>query len=189
MTPSVRASFQGRCIVLVRWDEIPETGLWLNITDDAWLAGGEIRHEGPVVCTLFLERVGQRVLLEGSFGVTVLLECDRCLAIFRHRLDSRFKIDFELSVGPEEGAGAAADHICGSDEMDTVFLDEPVIDIISVLSQQLFLALPEKKLCHEGCPGLCPGCGADLNSESCFCQIRSAAAPFAVLARLKKDQT
>ena len=170
----------------MRWDEIPETGLRLNIGDDARLAGGEIRHEGPVVCTVFLERMGQRVLLAGALDVTVLLECDRCLATYRHRLDSRFKIDFELSPDPQEKA-AAADHICGIDEMDTVFLDEPVIDIFSVLSEQLFLALPEKILCHEGCLGLCPGCGADLNSESCVCRNRSALSPFAVLARLKKQ--
>lgn len=178
--------FQGRCVVLVRWDEIPETGLRLSITDGAWLADGGIRHEGPVVSTLFLERMGPRVLLELSLDLTVLLECDRCLATFRHAIDSHSTIVFELLAAPEEETAAAADHACSSDEMDTVFLHEPVIDIYSVLDQQLFLALPEKRLCREECLGLCSGCGVDLNSTPCVCQGRAEASPFTVLARLKK---
>lgn len=174
--------------MLVRWDEIPETGLRLNVTDEAWLAGGEIRHTGGVSCFLFLEKVGQRVLLDGVLAVTVLLECDRCLTTFRHPVDSRFKIDFELLPGPEEAQGADQDHICSSDEMDTVFLHEPVIDVYSVLRQQLLLALPVKRLCRDDCRGLCPGCGADLNNEPCVCQGVAAPSPFSVLARLKKER-
>jgi len=34
------------------------------------------------------------------------------------------------------------------------------------------LALPMKPLCREDCRGLCASCGANLNEETCDCQVR-----------------
>ncbi|RMG61535.1 MAG: DUF177 domain-containing protein, partial [Calditrichaeota bacterium] len=43
------------------------------------------------------------------------------------------------------------------------------IDLSDQLKEYLILAVPMKMLCKEDCRGICPGCGADLNSEACRC--------------------
>ena len=70
--------------------------------------------------------------------------------------------------------------------MDVMFLDEPLIDIFYVLQQQVYLALPDKKICKPECQGLCPKCGANLNEERCKCSTTPESSPFAVLKKLKQ---
>jgi uncharacterized protein len=37
------------------------------------------------------------------------------------------------------------------------------------MREQFYLALPMKPLCAEGCKGLCPHCGTNLNEATCTC--------------------
>ncbi|MGV1099265.1 YceD family protein [Thiovibrio sp. JS02] len=167
----------------VRFDEIPEDGLWLNVPETSWLPA-EVAWQGEVRSTIFLGRNGERVVLEGDLNLTLLFECDRCLEQFSYPLETRFRIDFEL-LSPGEEQSFAGEHECSREEMDVVYLDEPLIDIYAVLAQQLYLALPEKRLCNEECHGLCPGCGVNLNTQQCACSRESGSSPFSVLAKLK----
>jgi uncharacterized protein len=43
------------------------------------------------------------------------------------------------------------------------------LDISDVLRDLLVLSVPPRVLCKEDCLGLCIHCGANLNTESCFC--------------------
>ena len=43
------------------------------------------------------------------------------------------------------------------------------IDLAPLVHEQAILALPTIPLCAEGCRGLCPRCGADLNAGPCGC--------------------
>ena len=45
------------------------------------------------------------------------------------------------------------------------------INLGALLLQELILALPIKVLCKPGCKGICPGCGTNLNLESCGCGV------------------
>lgn len=168
----------------IRWDEIPEGGLSFTLDDGAWIPGDEIVCQGPGTCTLSLEKEGGRVLLAGALCLPVVLECDRCLEPFIHTLHEEFEVVFEL-LAKEEEAALASDHLCKGTELDVVYLAEPVVDVFSVLAQQVFLGLPEKRLCRDTCLGLCPECGANLNSCSCGCARDTGASPFKVLAKLK----
>jgi len=49
------------------------------------------------------------------------------------------------------------------------FFEAPELDLAELAGEQLQLAVPMKPLCHNGCPGLCPRCGADLNLGRCAC--------------------
>jgi uncharacterized protein len=71
-------------------------------------------------------------------------------------------------------------------DLDTVILEEPVIDLDDIIRQQLLLALPMKKLCSEQCKGMCLRCGANLNQNACGCDGEPQDSPFAILAQLKK---
>ena len=54
-------------------------------------------------------------------------------------------------------------------------------------TEQMLLAIPMKVICRSDCRGLCPQCGANMNSEECRCEARSPDPRLAPLARLKQD--
>lgn len=170
----------------VRFEDIPENGLHVDILDVSWFPENEIRHSGPVVAKFFLERKENRVLADGSLKVNTLQECDRCLEEYEQPLDLHFRIDLELIEDAGEAGEADVDHSCGESEIEVIFIEEPVVDLTSVLEQQIYLALPAKRLCRPECKGLCPGCGTNLNEKSCRCSGGHHASPFAVLEKLKK---
>ncbi len=124
------------------------------------------------------------MLLAGTMCLPVVLECDRCLESFAYTLAEEFEVVFEL-IAKEDGAVIASEYFCKSSELDVVYLAEPVVDVFSVLAQQLYLGLPEKRLCSDKCLGLCPECGVNLSRCPCGCARGAGASPFNVLAKLK----
>lgn len=168
----------------IRFDDIPPEGLDCEIKEHSWFPEGELERSGPLAAAVRLSRDGERVLLEGSLEVALDLVCDRCLAPWRLPVKADFRLVLELVAA--ETADQADEHICRSDEMDTVALSEPLVDLDDLLRQQLYLSLPAKSLCREECRGLCPVCGADLNQGACNCRTGGGDSPFAVLGRLKK---
>lgn len=168
----------------IRWDEIPADGLFFSVDDDSWVPGNEVVCQGTGVCTVSLRKEGGRVLLAGTMHLPVVLGCDRCLEPFAYTLAEEFEIVFEL-LAKEEETGLTSEYFCKSSELDVVYLAEPVVDIFSVLAQQVYLGLPEKRLCSNKCLGLCPECGANLSRCPCDCARGPGASPFNVLAKLK----
>lgn len=55
----------------------------------------------------------------------------------------------------------------------TIYVDDPapeaLIDVSSLVREELLLEYPLKTLCSEACKGICNGCGRNLNSEACVC--------------------
>ena len=150
----------------IRFDEIPPTGLVLTIDDPSWFPAHELKHRGPVRATVRLEREGERVTVAGTLEATVLLPCDRCLELCSLPLSGSFRVQLEVADPRDPAVAAAeAEHLCRFDEMDTIELEQPLVELDELLAQQLYLALPLKRLCRESCRGLCPACGADLNRK------------------------
>jgi len=170
--------------VRIRWEEIPPDGLLFEIPDDSWLPDDGLVCQGQPRCSVSLKKEDNRVLLSASLRMTVLFACDRCLEPFPGELVEDFSVSFELTV-PRRGEDDPAECSCGADEPDVVLQDEPVIDLFAVLNQQVYLALPAKRLCRDNCAGLCHECGSNLNQGPCACRDQGALSPFAVLARLK----
>ena len=168
----------------IRWDEIPVGGLSFRLDDDSWLPGDEVVCQGSGHCTISLKKEGERVLLAGMLRLPVLLECDRCLDSFVYHLAEEFEVVFEL-LAKEDEAAVASDRLRKNSELDVVCLAEPVVDVFSVLVEQVYLGLPEKKLCLETCQGLCAKCGVNLNRNPCDCVKGASASPFSILAKLK----
>jgi uncharacterized protein len=57
------------------------------------------------------------------------------------------------------------------EDVDTSYYRDDQIDLNELLREQFYLALPMKPLCAEGCKGLCPQCGTNLNAGSCTCTV------------------
>lgn len=93
---------------------------------------------------------------------TVELECDRCLEAYQDNLAVDVPMIYVL------GRSLHSD-----DVDDPNYVEVPAgtidLDITDDVRDQLIISLPEKRLCTDGCLGLCPLCGANRNSEVCRC--------------------
>lgn len=166
--------------------EIPEEGLQVNVVDVSWFPDHDVARKGDLRVSVHLVRRGERVLASGTISLVLLLACDRCLEQFESPQEIDFQLVFELNG--EDPALAVKEYECDQGDIDTVFLKEPVIDLDTVLYQQLLLALPQRSLCNEECRGLCRKCGRKLNFEDCGCSSENTESPFKALGQLLKDK-
>jgi len=86
-------------------------------------------------------------------------ECDRCLEEFDQLIKNSFQIYYTKKIENEE------------ENEDYRFLTDKTeeIDLTDTIVENLVLALPMKKICDEGCLGLCPDCGTNWNFSKCDC--------------------
>ncbi len=169
-------------VLLVKTVEIPEEGLSVKITDPSWFPEQEVARRGGLEAEVSLVRRDERVFVAGSIDLVLLLSCDRCLAEIELPKHINFRIVFDLSG--EDPALTAKEYECEQNEMDVIFLEDTVIDLGDILSQQVIMAVPQKNLCQNDCRGFCPGCGADLNKNKCSCEVGDSDTPFSVLRQL-----
>src|SRR3972149_1229351 len=73
----------------------------------------------------------------------------------------------------------------GDEDIDFETYKGDEIDLGGYLRELIAMSLPIKVLCGEGCKGLCPNCGVNLNLEECFCKDNWVDPRFAVLRNLK----
>ena len=105
----------------------------------------------------------------GRFVATAFVPCSRCLEPYALPVDR----EFDLIYLPEPGeAGPEGMELqISRDDLDVAFLDpDGRLDVNNLVAEQIYLSLPMKPLCGEGCRGLCPGCGTNLNLETCRCE-------------------
>jgi uncharacterized protein len=137
--------------------------------------------EAQVTGAIHLEKHGQDILVRGRLKGGLGLFCSRCLEAFSALLETDF--DLLLVPGPEP-VSAEAEELAAPD-LDLDFYTGEVLDLESIVREQLILMLPLKPLCAETCRGLCPGCGANLNQEPCACPAEKTDSPLAALAKPK----
>ncbi len=104
-----------------------------------------------VTLELRLESVVEGVLVTGTAEVTLIGECARCLEPIKDT--ASFDLQ-ELFFYP----GRDADE-------DASWVVDDQIDLDAALRDAVVLNLPFTPLCRDDCLGLCPTCGANLNSD------------------------
>ena len=177
----------------VRVDELPESGKVIHFHETAaWFSSRmnsaedarEITLERPVSVDFKLVPEKDQVKLGGQMQTTVRLVCSRCLQNFVVELDENIELIL-LRFLPED----TPDEIdLRPQDLDTEFYDGVTIDLDLIVSEQIFLALPQQPICQSECRGLCSGCGADLNREACRCEKRETGSAFDVLQSLKIEK-
>ena len=169
----------------VLFNEIPEAGLELEVHDHSWFPDDDCICLGQPTVKIFLAKKNlNRVLLQGLIVAKCQVNCDRCLEPFELPLTINFNLYLEC-LPDDDPYWQQEDHVCAKSEMEVIYLREPVIDLFSILRQQVLLAIPVKKLCKAECLGICPQCGADLNKSPCACAAGNQTSPFKVLGKLK----
>ena len=168
----------------VRFAEIPAEGLRIEIKDESWFPDHELQRTAPVRALVTLKpRGSDRVLFAGRLITAITFDCDRCMANYTMEVDNSFELDLEYAP---ERILETSEHEVSPLEMEMIYLPQPVIDVFEILSQQVFLMIPEKHLCRESCRGLCSRCGANLNEETCDCKRELTASPFSILKKGNK---
>ncbi|MEJ2696405.1 MAG: DUF177 domain-containing protein [Candidatus Sulfobium sp.] len=142
--------------------DIPDEGLEIDLeekieTEDATLFS-------PVFGHLEVNRTGDEIEVRGGLHAELGLRCSRCLKDFERRID----IPVSAVYLPVEDSSAGR-HALRDDEMDTGFYKGEELDLHDLVREQVLLNIQIKPLCSESCKGLCPKCGADLNTETCSC--------------------
>jgi len=126
-------------------NEIPQAGLALAEDFNAkdWdIEVPTVKFAAPVHVEAFVTNAEDEVYVSAKIKGKMVQECARCLASFGVPLS--MKLDFSYPVnGPKE-----------------IILDGD-------MRQEIMLTYPIKPLCVEGCKGLCPLCGQNLNEGKC----------------------
>ncbi len=150
-------------------------GVRMNIADDLQLAqpiNGEVR----------LSRTGRSIMARAHLTTAIETYCSRCLRTVVAPIDLDIEeealpsIDIDTGLPLDRDAEPDALRLDDHHELD---LEEPIREAIS-------LAEPITLLCREGCRGLCPTCGVDLNDVTDHSHSEDAIDPrLAALAELR----
>lgn len=97
------------------------------------------------------------LLLEAEMSSNLHLRCDSC--------GKRFQRVKTVSV-----TRMLATELQDEADDDIILLEGTVLDVGQELREEYVLEMDTKNLCREDCKGICPGCGADLNTEPCKCK-------------------
>jgi uncharacterized protein len=124
------------------------------------------RIAAPVLLDFDIHKDKDRFRLEGSAKTELELPCSRCLEPFRMPVDA----PFDLRYHPAAEISAEDEREIEEEDLGTSYYRDDQIDLNDLLREQFYLALPMKPLCREGCRGLCPQCGTNLNGGGCQCQ-------------------
>ncbi len=175
----------------LKLDEIPEEGLDLQWKEEkpsllAYmkdLTRIDFDFETPLQSEVKIRRAGRSVLMTGKVQTTLRLQCVRCLKEFSYPLSTTF----ELTLHPFREAPSEEETELGSEEMESSFFEGGEIHLSEIACEQIFLEIPYQPVCQEGCKGLCPICGKDLNLSSCECVKEELGTGFSALKKLKLD--
>lgn len=149
----------------------PETPIdRLFAADEVRQGQDDLRPVGDVAFTGRILKKDRRFEVKGRILATLQLECGRCLEPFRFPVD--LEVDLTYVPHPDEAGGHAQDDEVelADEDLTTAYYRDDVLDLGHLLREQFLLAMPMRPLCQESCRGLCPQCGANLNTDTCGCQ-------------------
>ena len=174
-------------------DELPDSGRAIHFHEtEAWFSSRmnsaedarEISLASPVNVDLELVPEADHIRLSGRMQATVQVVCSRCLQEFVLVLDESIPLMLLQPLTTD----TAEEVDLRPQDLNTAFFDGETIDVDLIVSEQIFLALPQRPLCRTDCQGLCSECGADLNRESCGCEKKQMGSAFDALRTVKIEQ-
>jgi len=184
----------------VNIDEIKEGGLrraWDLTREglDEFVKGDAAgyRAREPLHVDALLRKLEPRVLFKAKARAALVAPCGRCLT----PVEVDVPVDFEITFVPaaphdpvEERGHGDPPRGRGASSFEAESVDEErytgkVIDLDPAVREQVLLALPSYPVCQEGCKGLCPVCGTNLNERECGCDRHVPDPRWAGLEKLK----
>jgi len=143
----------------------------------------EFKLVAPLVVRAVAELLDGQIRIKGNFQTRIELVCARCL----DEISEEISRDFDLFYRPAKELSEEEAVRLKDEDTEVGFFQGEGMFLSDILAKQMLLILPMKVICRSDCRGLCPHCGANLNSEECRCEARTADPRLAPLARLKQD--
>ncbi|MBI3050038.1 MAG: DUF177 domain-containing protein [Acidobacteria bacterium] len=147
--------------------------------------GDAYRVVSPVELAFDIHKDKDKFRLVGTVNAEIELSCSRCLDAYRITVDA----PFDLRYLPASAMATEPEREVADEDFDTSYYREDRIDLNELLREQFYLALPMKPLCRDDCRGLCPHCGANLNTAACACPSTWEDSRLAALKALKFDRS
>ncbi len=123
---------------------------------------------GSLSGSLTLVRTNRGLLASLTASAEVSECCARCLA----PIDCAVRIEFAEEFIPVLDANTARRVRAGNAGEGFRIGPDFMLDLSEPIRQYMLMLEPQKPLCQPDCAGLCPSCGADLNTTSCGCAPR-----------------
>ena len=136
---------------------------------DAAALGGDrddFRVAAPVSLGFDITKDKEQFHLVGAVKTTLELSCGRCLEPFTCPVHAAFDLRYQ----PHAHNAGEGEREIEEDDLTTAFYENEEIDLGQLMREQFYLSVPMKPLCQEGCRGLCPVCGTNLNRSTCACK-------------------
>ena len=134
--------------------------------------GEEYRVNTPVELRFTIHKDHDRYRLVGTVKTELGLDCSRCVEAFVLPVDRQFDLRFLPSSAVEavKVEDDEAEVEVEDDDVSITYYRDDQIDLIELLREQFYLALPMKPLCFPACKGICPQCGTNRNLAACDCK-------------------
>jgi uncharacterized protein len=101
-----------------------------------------------------ISRTREGLLMQVTAEAEVLTTCSRCLDTFFLAVSAEFEELYQFPSRYRE-------------ETDLILPNDGYLDMHPIYREYLILSMPIKRLCHNGCAGLCAVCGVNLNETTC----------------------
>ena len=131
----------------------------INVDDTIWQAGDPVPSDTLRVSGRLSSAGDGRFYSHCRIAGSAVLSCRRCLT------------DTTVAVEDEAHLICAADDGEDADDPDvhTYGSRDRELDLRPAVRELWLLNAPTFALCRDDCKGLCPTCGADLNTNPCHC--------------------
>jgi DUF177 domain-containing protein len=146
-------------------------------------AADDFTVAAPVSLAFDIYKDQDQFRVVGDVKTILELPCSRCLEAFTLPVAQ----SFDLRYQPKSRNTGEGEREIEEDDLTTAYYADEAIDLGDLMREQFYLALPMKPLCREECKGLCPQCGANLNTTTCTCTRDWDDPRLAALRALKKD--
>lgn len=131
----------------------------------------------PIDTELIIAQRGMNYYIKIHTSTVGHFICDRCLTGF----DEPIEGDISILYTDDESLWTEG----MEDELRQVPKSGEEIDLSLDIRDAVLLLIPIKNVCHDGCKGLCPQCGKNLNVETCLCSTAVTDPRWEVLKKLK----
>jgi uncharacterized protein len=119
----------------------------------------------PLLVSVEIHKILETVTLDIDVETALDFECGRCLEPFILPVKGGFRYTLVPARDPVEEKAELSD-----EDVSFGYYHNDLIDLNSLVYEQVMLQVPMKPLCRDDCRGLCPLCGASLNATTCPCR-------------------
>jgi len=114
---------------------------------------------------LLAKRSGETFYFNAKLQGTLSTQCHKCLQ------PADFEVDTEFDLIVQRGdVESTEESNYTHDEYIYIPIGRQDISLDPYIYENMVINIPMRILCEDGCKGLCPDCGADLNTDTCSCR-------------------